>query len=233
MTIKVEKATAPRGAGSSAPSASEPGITAAMMRPTAAMMRPLDILLRYQGDLLKAMEPEAMRWFARRQEDVQAGLNALERLSTSTDVETLVDVQRDWLRGAVERLQADLAALAATIRWRSCCPYAGASITTQSAFVLSGGVLLFPYDDHLTASQAAASRHLPGGTHAARPCRRRLFRALRTAADGAGRKRLSPDFRRHRRLPSPLPHTDPPHLTPPPPSPPPPPGPPLAPAVPH
>src|SRR5260221_3814349 len=115
MTIKVEKATAPRGAGSSAPSASEPGITAAMMRPTAAMMRPLDILLRYQGDLLKAMEPEAMRWFARRQEDVQAGLNALERLSTSTDVETLVDVQRDWLRGAVERLQADLAALAS--RW--------------------------------------------------------------------------------------------------------------------
>src|SRR5260221_6350580 len=108
MTIKVEKATAPRGAGSSAPSASEPGITA-------AMMRPLDILLRYQGDLLKAMEPEAMRWFARRQEDVQAGLNALERLSTSTDVETLVDVQRDWLRGAVERLQADLAALAS--RW--------------------------------------------------------------------------------------------------------------------
>src|SRR5260370_7268797 len=79
------------------------------------MMRPLDILLRFQGDLLKAMESEAMRWFARRQEDVQAGLHALERLSTSTDVETLVDVQRDWLRGAVERLQADLAALAS--RW--------------------------------------------------------------------------------------------------------------------
>src|SRR5258708_20563783 len=115
MRIKVEKGLGPRGAGSSAPSASEPGITAAMMRPTAAMMRPLDILLRYQGDLLKAMEPEAMRWFARRQEDVQAGLNALERLSTSTDVETLFDVQRDWLRGAVARLQADLSALSS--RW--------------------------------------------------------------------------------------------------------------------
>ncbi len=108
MTIKVEKADTPRGLSAPAPPAGESGIVA-------TMMRPVDVLLRYQGDLLRAMEPEAMRWFARRQEDVQAGLQALERLSRSVDIDAIVEAERDWLKGTVERLQADLATLSG--RW--------------------------------------------------------------------------------------------------------------------
>jgi len=73
--------------------------------------RPLEIWLRWQADILRAVEPASVAWLERRREGAATALEALEKLARCADLTEAAAVQRDWLDGAVRRLRADVAAL--------------------------------------------------------------------------------------------------------------------------
>ena len=95
------------GASGGAP-ASFPGVDARMTR---MMAWPVELWLRSQADMIKAAEPVATGWLERRREDAEAALRALERLSTCPGLSDAATVQREWLDGAMRRLEADMRAL--------------------------------------------------------------------------------------------------------------------------
>jgi hypothetical protein len=78
---------------------------------TQMMARPFEIWLRWHNDLLKAVEPVTVGWLERRRESAGAALEALEKLVRCTDLGEAASIQRDWIDGAVKRLNSDIAAL--------------------------------------------------------------------------------------------------------------------------
>jgi hypothetical protein len=78
---------------------------------TEMMTRPFEALLRWQGDLLKAVEPAAMGWLERRRDGTAAALDALQKLARCTDLADAAAIQRDWLDGALKRMSAEVTAL--------------------------------------------------------------------------------------------------------------------------
>jgi phasin protein len=78
---------------------------------TQMMARPFEIWLRWHNDLLKAVEPVTVSWLERRRESAGAALEALEKLVRCTDLGEAASIQRDWIDGAVKRLNSDIAAL--------------------------------------------------------------------------------------------------------------------------
>jgi hypothetical protein len=78
---------------------------------TQMMARPFEIWLRWQQDLLKAAEPVTIGWLERRRESASASLEALEKLVRCSDLGEAASIQRDWVDGAIKRLNSDIAVL--------------------------------------------------------------------------------------------------------------------------
>jgi hypothetical protein len=78
---------------------------------TQVMTRPFEIWLRWHQDLLKAAEPVTIGWLERRRESTDAALAALEKLVRCTDLGEAASIQREWIDGAVKRLNSDITSL--------------------------------------------------------------------------------------------------------------------------
>jgi len=78
---------------------------------TQMVTRPFEIWLRWHHDLLKAAEPVTMGWLERRRDSIDAALAALEKLVRCTDLGEAATIQRDWIDGAIKRLNSDIASL--------------------------------------------------------------------------------------------------------------------------
>lgn len=73
---------------------------------------PIEVWLRCQAGMLKAAEPVATGWIERRREAASAAFEAFEKLAGCSDLQEAAAVHRDWLEGAMQRLDTDLHALA-------------------------------------------------------------------------------------------------------------------------
>jgi hypothetical protein len=76
------------------------------------MARPFEMWLRYQADMLRAVEPATLGWLQRQRESADAGLQMLTRLAACSDVQETAAIQREWLDGMVKRFSADFRAVA-------------------------------------------------------------------------------------------------------------------------
>jgi len=75
------------------------------------MTRPFEFWLRRQHDVLTAVEPVTLGWLERRREAARAMLEAIEKLASCGDLSEVASIQRDWLEGAMKRLESDIQAL--------------------------------------------------------------------------------------------------------------------------
>jgi len=75
------------------------------------MTRPFEFWLRCQHDVLTAVEPVAMGWLERRREAAQALLETIEKMASCGNLGEVASVQREWLDGAMKRLESDIQAL--------------------------------------------------------------------------------------------------------------------------
>lgn len=80
------------------------------------MTRPLEFWLRCQHDVLTAVEPVTRGWLERRREAAQALLEVIEKLAACGDLDEIASVQREWLEGAMKRLESDIEALSEQAR---------------------------------------------------------------------------------------------------------------------
>lgn len=73
---------------------------------------PVEAWLHCQAEILKAAEPVTSGWLGRRKEAANAALETLEKLTQCNDLNEAVSIHRDWLDGAMRRLESDMHALA-------------------------------------------------------------------------------------------------------------------------
>jgi hypothetical protein len=73
---------------------------------------PFEVWLRCNAGMLKAAEPIASGWLERRREAATAALDVMDRLSGCSDVQQIAAIQREWLDGAMRRIDSDLHAIA-------------------------------------------------------------------------------------------------------------------------
>lgn len=73
-----------------------------------ALVWPMEFWLRYQSDMLKALEPLAGHWLQRRREGLEAAVNAVERIAAAPNLADGIAAQHAWIDGAMQRLGADL-----------------------------------------------------------------------------------------------------------------------------
>lgn len=73
---------------------------------------PVETFLRCQAGLLKAVEPATNGWIERRREAAHAALDTFERLSKCNDLQQAASIYREWVEGAMRRLDSDVHALA-------------------------------------------------------------------------------------------------------------------------
>lgn len=108
-TLKDKTTRAEQNIENAEPSAGE------FLRPDFAMLqlvaRPFEFWLRCQHDVLTAVEPAAKGWLERRREGAEAMLEAIEKLASCGDLSDVASVQRQWLEGAMKRLESDFRAL--------------------------------------------------------------------------------------------------------------------------
>jgi hypothetical protein len=79
---------------------------------TRLMVWPVETWLRCHAGMLKATEPTATGWIARRREGATAVLNTFEKLAKCNDLQEIASIHRDWIEGTLLRLDSDLHALA-------------------------------------------------------------------------------------------------------------------------
>jgi hypothetical protein len=79
---------------------------------TRLIVWPVETWLRCQAGLLKAAEPTASGWIARRREGATAVLNTFEKLAKCNDLQEVASIHRDWIEGSLQRLDSDLHAFA-------------------------------------------------------------------------------------------------------------------------
>lgn len=79
---------------------------------TRVMGWPVEVWLRCQAGMLKAAEPVATGWIERRREAASAAFDAFEKLAGCSNLQEVASIQRDWLEGAMRRLDTDLHAFA-------------------------------------------------------------------------------------------------------------------------
>lgn len=73
---------------------------------------PIEALLQWQTDALKAAEPVMMGWLERRRNAATATLETIEKLGRcGGDLGEAALIQREWLDGALKRLNADIQTL--------------------------------------------------------------------------------------------------------------------------
>lgn len=106
---KLENADEGQGFGATAPDLRPPSFDESITR---LMVWPVESWLRCQAGMLKATEPTATAWIARRREGVAAVLDTFEKLAKCTDLQEVAAIQREWIDGSLRRLDSDLHALA-------------------------------------------------------------------------------------------------------------------------
>ena len=116
-----------------------------LMESTASVMRaatwPVEFWLRGQSNMLRAIEPLAKGWIERRQEAANATVETWQRLAQCNDLQEAVAVQRNWIEGSVQRLNADLRAFADHATAISREALAVASQAGQGSAEAAGGAL--------------------------------------------------------------------------------------------
>lgn len=68
---------------------------------------PAQLWLQWQADFLKAVAPLQAAWIKRRQEGTAAALQTLEKLAACGSPAEAIDIQREWLKDEMERLESD------------------------------------------------------------------------------------------------------------------------------
>ncbi len=106
---KLENIDESQGPSATTPDLESPAFDASMTR---LMVWPIETWLRCQAGMLKAAEPAASGWIARRREGATAVLNTFEKLAKCSDLQEVASIHRDWIEGTLQRLDSDLHALA-------------------------------------------------------------------------------------------------------------------------
>lgn len=68
---------------------------------------PAQLWLRWQADFLKAVAPLNAAWIKRRQEGTAAALQALEKLAACDSPAEAAEIQREWMKDEMQRLESD------------------------------------------------------------------------------------------------------------------------------
>lgn len=107
---KLENADEGQGYSATAPGLEPPAFDGSSM--TRLMVWPVETWLRCQAGMLKAVQPAASGWIARRREGATAVLNTVEKLAKCNDLQEAASIHRDWIEGTLQRLDSDFHALA-------------------------------------------------------------------------------------------------------------------------
>jgi hypothetical protein len=78
---------------------------------------PMEFWLQWQADLLKAAQPAAADWMARRREGTEAALKALERLCACHDARDASKIQSEWIEDEAKRIESDMRSLGVAFTW--------------------------------------------------------------------------------------------------------------------
>lgn len=72
---------------------------------------PTQLLLLWQGEALRAVASATAEWMARRQEETEAALQAVQRLCSCQHADDAAKIQREWASEEAKRLESDLYSL--------------------------------------------------------------------------------------------------------------------------
>ncbi|HUK11253.1 MAG TPA: hypothetical protein VLX09_25530 [Stellaceae bacterium] len=78
---------------------------------------PLEFWLQWQADLLRAAQPAAADWMARRREGTEAALKALERLCACHDARDVSKIHNEWMEDEAKRLESDMRSVGVAFTW--------------------------------------------------------------------------------------------------------------------
>ena len=73
-----------------------------------AMVWPMEFWLRYETDMLKALEPLAANWLQRRREGLEAAVQAFERIAGASTLAEAAAERHAWIDSTMQRLAEDL-----------------------------------------------------------------------------------------------------------------------------